>query len=70
MEYFTAKKVRDEWGNKPCDHPKIEKEYFADTHTIDYVCSQCGKEFTILEMFETKANLKRSRKDKTLLSAL
>lgn len=54
MEYFTAKKIREEWGNKPCDHPKFEKEYYADTHTMDYVCKQCGAEFTILEMFEEK----------------
>lgn len=64
MEHLIAKKFREDWGSKPCDHPKIEKEYFADTHTLDYVCSQCGKEFTVLEMLEAKdiyiKNKKRS----------
>ncbi len=62
MEYFSAQKLREEWGNKPCNHPKIEKEYYADTHTLDYVCRQCGKEFTLLEMIETKDNQRKNRR--------
>lgn len=62
MEYQISKKVREEWGSKPCNHPKIEKEYYADTHTLDYVCVQCGKEFTVLEMLEARDNLRRGRK--------
>jgi len=62
MEYFAAKKIREEWGDKPCDHPKIEREFYADTFTLDYVCRKCGKEFAILEMLETKDNLTKIRK--------
>lgn len=62
MEHLIAKKFRADWGNKPCDHPRIEKEYFADTHTLDYVCSQCGKEFTVLEMLEAKDIYKKNKK--------
>jgi len=62
MEYFTAKKLREEWGSKPCSHPKIEKEYYTDTHTLDYVCRQCGKEFTLLEMIETKDSQRKGQK--------
>jgi len=69
MEYFVAKKLREEWGEKPCDHPKFEKEYYADTHTLDYVCKQCGAEFNILDMFEAKENKRLLKKQKVLLSA-
>jgi len=62
MESLIAKKLRVEWGDKPCNHPKIEKEYYADTHTLDYVCILCGKEFNVLEMLETRDNLRKIKK--------
>jgi hypothetical protein len=62
MEYLIAKKLREEWGDKPCNHSKIEREYFGDTHTLDYVCRQCGKEFALLEMLENRDNQKRLEK--------
>jgi len=62
MESLIAKKLRDEWGTKLCDHPKLEKEYYADTHTLDYVCNQCGKEFNVLEMLETRDMHRKKRK--------
>ena len=65
MESLAAKKLREEWGDKPCNHPKIEKEYYADTHTLDYVCIQCGKEFNVLEMLETRDNLRKRKKRNT-----
>ncbi|RPH29185.1 MAG: hypothetical protein EHM93_17635 [Bacteroidales bacterium] len=67
MEYLAAKKLREEWGDKPCDHPAIEKEYYADTHTLDYVCVQCGEEFTVLEMLEAKENFRKSKKGRKVL---
>jgi hypothetical protein len=57
MEYLVAQKIKDSWGNKPCDHPKLEKEYYVGAFLINYVCIQCGKEFTIakkMEMDETR----------------
>ena len=42
MQMEDAKKLRKAWGNKPCDHPKLEKEYFLGSATNDYVCTQCG----------------------------
>ncbi len=65
MESLVAKKLRVEWGNKPCSHTKIEKEYYGDTHTLDYVCLQCGKEFNVLEMLETRDNLRKRKKQST-----
>jgi hypothetical protein len=62
MEYLKAKKIREEWGEKPCDHPKIEREFYGDTHTLDWVCSQCGTEFNVLEMLELKDNQRKNKK--------
>jgi hypothetical protein len=62
MESLQAKKLREEWGAKPCSHPKLVKEYYADTHTLDYVCTLCGAEFNILEMLEIRDNQRKRRK--------
>lgn len=49
MEYYVAQKVKEAWGKMPCDHPKLEKEYYAGAFLINWICPQCGKEFTIAE---------------------
>jgi hypothetical protein len=57
MEYIVAQKVKEAWGTKPCDHPHLEKEYYAGAFLINWICTQCGKEFTIsqkLEMYEDR----------------
>lgn len=43
MQMNEAMQVSKEWGNKPCDHPSVEKEYHLGTQTGDYVCTQCGQ---------------------------
>jgi hypothetical protein len=52
MEYLAAQKVKDFWGNKPCDHPHLEKEYYVGAFLVNYVCTRCGKEFTIAQKLE------------------
>ena len=52
MEYFEAQKIKESWDKKPCEHPHIEKEYYAGAFLINYVCTQCGKEFSIAEKLE------------------
>ena len=64
MEYFTAKKIREQWSEKPCDHPKMEREFYGDTYTLDYVCTRCGKEFNILETFELKETQVKDKKQR------
>ncbi len=62
MEYNVAQKVKESWGNKPCAHPHLEKEYYVGAFLINYVCTQCGQEFSIaqkLEMDETRRKLLR-----------
>ncbi|HEX2969781.1 MAG TPA: hypothetical protein VHO46_11830 [Bacteroidales bacterium] len=52
MEYFAAQKLKEEWGNKECDHPRLERLYYSGAFLISYVCTTCGKEFTIAEKME------------------
>jgi hypothetical protein len=33
----------EKWGDKPCDHKHLEKEYYHGSATGDYVCKQCGR---------------------------
>jgi hypothetical protein len=58
MEYYTALKVKESWGNKQCNHPHLEKEYYAGAFLINYICTQCGKEFTIAQKFDLEAERK------------
>lgn len=46
MEHEKAKQLREQWKDKPCTHPQIQKETILGAQTMDYVCTTCGKEFT------------------------
>jgi uncharacterized protein with PIN domain len=43
MQTDKARKLREQWGNKPCDHESVVKEYDRGAATGDYVCTQCGR---------------------------
>lgn len=43
MQLKRALELKKEWGDKPCDHPQLVKEYFQGAQTGDYVCTQCGQ---------------------------
>jgi len=43
MQMLAAARLREVWGEKPCDHPRIEQEYHFGSNTGEYVCTQCGK---------------------------
>jgi hypothetical protein len=46
MQMDSAQKLRDGWeksGNRPCEHKKVEKEYYLGSDTGDKVCTTCGK---------------------------
>ncbi len=39
-------KIREEWGDKPCSHPRVEKEIdWYGMGTGDVICTQCGAAF-------------------------
>jgi transposase-like protein len=52
MEYNTAIRIREEWGTKPCTHPRLERLYYAGAFLVSYVCTKCGNEFTIAQKME------------------
>ena len=39
-----AAALRKKWGDKPCEHPKLMKEYYLGSQTGDYICTTCGQE--------------------------
>jgi len=61
MEYYEAIKLKERWGNKPCDHPHFEKVYFKGAFLVSYVCSACGEDFTISQKMEIEEVRKKNR---------
>ena len=43
MQPKEAAALREEWGDKPCDHLSLSKEYDLGSSTGDYICEQCGR---------------------------
>lgn len=43
MQQKKALELRKQWGDRPCDHPTLEKEYELGSATGDYVCTTCGE---------------------------
>ena len=45
MQAKKAEELRRLWGDKPCEHPKLDKEYILGAQTGDFICTTCGKVF-------------------------
>jgi hypothetical protein len=43
MQRNKVEQLKEIWGDKPCDHPKIQKEYEHKSLTGNIVCLQCGR---------------------------
>ena len=44
MKMTEAARLREKWGDKPCNHPDLEKEYSDQGWaTGDWVCTDCGE---------------------------
>lgn len=64
MDIKKGQELREKWGDKPCDHPSFEEETqgmvlaggYVWRKTGDYICTQCGAEFTRTERDEVVAN--------------
>jgi len=63
MEYYTAQKIKMEWGEKPCDHPHLEREYYSGAFLTNYVCVECGTEFSIAQKMEIDIERKQYLRD-------
>lgn len=60
MQHEEAKRLKEAWGNKHCDHPSFEKEYYLGADTMDFVCSTCGADFTRAEKEKIEADRKKN----------
>ncbi|HNR42638.1 MAG TPA: hypothetical protein PKL65_10440 [Bacteroidales bacterium] len=59
MEFNQSLKLKEQWGNKPCDHPKVEKVYYAGAFVLNYSCILCGTDFTVAEKLELEQMRKK-----------
>ena len=55
MQAKKAAQLRENWGDKPCPHESLAKEYDQGTRSGNYVCKTCGRLFTFGERAEWKA---------------
>lgn len=58
MQSSDARRLRERWGNKPCDHPNFDKEYNLGADTGDMVCTQCGEVFSKSEIRKLESSKK------------
>lgn len=52
MQKKRASILRQEWGEKPCAHPALAREYDQGQRTGSYVCTQCGATLSFREKAE------------------
>jgi len=43
IQYKEAMQLQKLWGDKPCNHTNLEKEYYLGIATGDWACTQCGE---------------------------
>jgi hypothetical protein len=55
MQSKKASELRAAWGDRPCEHPALAKEYDNGARTGDYLCTQCGAKVTFRERAEILA---------------
>lgn len=55
MQRKRAIELQQAWGDRPCDHPTLAKEYDLGERTGGYVCTQCGATFSFRERAELMA---------------
>jgi hypothetical protein len=53
MQLEQAEGLRKRWGDKPCNHPDVQKEYYNDWQTGDMICNTSGR--VIYDEFEWAA---------------
>ncbi len=63
MQLQKARELQKNWGDKPCDHKELEKEYFNSTATGDYVCRVCGKAFWNGDKGDEDEKIEKSKDD-------
>ena len=53
MKQKQAIKLRETFGDAPCEHPALAREYDAEgQRTSNYICTECGRTLTFKERAE------------------
>lgn len=42
-----VRNLKERWGDQPCSHSRIAREYYEDVPTGDLACMTCGETFPI-----------------------
>ena len=56
MKKKRAMELQAAWGDKPCPHPTLAKEYDLGARTGNFICTQCGKVLSFRERAELRAS--------------
>ena len=62
MEFYQSQKLKEKWESKPCDHPNVEKVFYAGAFILNYSCTMCGTDFTVAEKLELETRHKDRQK--------
>ena len=62
IQMREAEMLRKVWGDKPCSHPVLHREYDLGSHTGDFICGQCGKCFSPNEVDQLEKERKVKEK--------
>jgi hypothetical protein len=49
MKRKKALELQQAWGDQPCAHPSFAKEYDLGVRTGNFICTQCGRTFSVRE---------------------
>lgn len=49
MKRKRALELRQAWGDRSCPHPAFAKEYDLGERTGNFICTQCGRSFSVRE---------------------
>ena len=66
MEFYETQKLKENWGDKPCDHPQVEKIFYYGAFLTVYGCVQCGAEISIAQKLEMDRERKAQRAEKSI----
>ena len=57
MKRKRALELQRSWGDRPCPHPALAKEYDLGQRTGNFVCTQCGAILSHREKLEWKGSV-------------
>jgi hypothetical protein len=55
MKRKRALELQQAWGDRPCEHPALAKEYDLGERTGNFICTTCGAILTQRQKLELRA---------------